>query len=125
MEGNGRIGEYVGGYVDWLRQRPGNSSSNTSFAKPVEVVKAILTKIEPTTPVKRKLSFKDAKELESLPLKIEELETRISEMTAQMAEPSFYTKNNAAAITEFNNKMAATQVELDATYTRWQMLEAS
>ena len=125
MEGNGRIGEYVGGYVDWLRQRPGNSSSNTSFAKPVEVVKAVLTKIEPTTPAKRKLSFKDAKELESLPLKIEELETRISEMTAQMAEPSFYTKNNAAAITEFNSKMAATQVELDATYTRWQMLEAS
>ena len=125
MEGNGRIGEYVGGYVDWLRQRPGNSSSNTSFAKPVEVVKAVLTKIEPTTPAKRKLSFKDAKELESLPLKIEELENRISEMTAQMAEPSFYTKNNAAAITEFNNKMASTQVELDATYTRWQMLEAS
>jgi len=125
MEGNGRIGEYVGGYVDWLRQRPGNNSSNTSFAKPVEVVKAVLTKVEPTTPAKRKLSFKEAKELESLPLKIEEFETRISEMTAQMAEPSFYTKNNAAAITEFNSKMAAVQVELDATYARWQMLEAS
>jgi|JI8StandDraft_1071087.scaffolds.fasta_scaffold10381_2 ATP-binding cassette subfamily F protein uup len=124
MEGNGRIGEYIGGYVDWLRQRPGNNTSNASFAKPVEVVKAVLTKVEPATPVKRKLSFKEAKELEALPLKIEELENTIAGMTAQMAEPSFYSKNNAAAITEFNSKMAALQVELDATYARWQLLEA-
>ncbi|HOZ06447.1 MAG TPA: ATP-binding cassette domain-containing protein, partial [Arenimonas sp.] len=124
MEGNGRIGEYIGGYVDWLRQRPGNNTSNASFAKPVEVVKAVLTKVEPATPAKRKLSFKEAKELEALPLKIEELENTIAGMTAQMAEPSFYSKNNAAAITEFNSKMAALQVELDATYARWQLLEA-
>jgi ABC transport system ATP-binding/permease protein len=125
MEGNGRVGEYIGGYVDWLRQRPGNTSSSSSSAKPVEVVKAVLTKVEPAAPAKRKLSFKEAKELEALPLKIEDFENRIAEMTAQMAEPAFYTKNNALAITEFNTKMAALQVELDATYARWQLLEAS
>ncbi|MEO8002069.1 MAG: ATP-binding cassette domain-containing protein, partial [Arenimonas sp.] len=125
MEGNGRVGEYVGGYIDWLRQRPGNNSSNSSFAKPVEVVKAALTKVEPTVPAKRKLSFKEVKELEALPLRIEELENQIAGMTAQMADSSFYSKNNAAGITEFNSKMAAVQVELDATYARWQSLEAS
>jgi len=125
MEGNGRIGEYIGGYVDWLRQRSGNNSFGSNAAKPVEVVKAALTKVEPATPAKRKLSFKEAKELEALPLKIEQLENQIADMTSQMAEPSFYSKNNAAAITEFNSKMAALQVDLDATYSRWQMLEAS
>ena len=123
MEGNGRIGEYIGGYVDWLRQRPGNNASGSSSAKPVEVVKAVLTKVEPATPAKRKLSFKEAKELESLPLKIEELESKISQMTAQMAKPSFYTKNNTDTIAEFNCTMVSLQTELDSSYARWQLLE--
>jgi ABC transport system ATP-binding/permease protein len=127
MEGNGRVGEYIGGYVDWLRQRPSNSNNGnvSGAAKPAEVIKAVLTKIDPPKPEKRKLSFKEAKELEALPIKIEQLETQIVDMTNQIASPEFYTRNNAAAITEFNSKMAALQVELDAAYARWQLLEAS
>jgi ABC transport system ATP-binding/permease protein len=125
MEGNGRVGEYIGGYVDWLRQRPSHHGNASNTARPVEVVKPVLTKIDSPKPEKRKLSFKETKELEALPIKIEQLETQIAEMTQQLALPEFYTKNNAVAITEFNSKMAAVQAELDATYARWQLLEAS
>jgi len=127
MEGNGRVGEYVGGYSDWLRQRP---VASIGASKGTLVAKGAGAKSEPEpvapTPVaaapKRKLSYKDARELEQLPLKIEQLETRLAELTAQMNQPAFY-QRDAAAINAHNATLAQTQVELDAAFARWAELD--
>jgi len=115
MEGNGRVGEYVGGYSDWLRQRPALAEPAASKPQPAPAAK-------PASP-KTKLSYKDARELEQLPARIEALETRVAAFTARMADPGYY-QRDAAAITADNAALAAAQAELDAAYARWEALEA-
>jgi ABC transport system ATP-binding/permease protein len=71
---------------------------------------------------KRKLNYKDIRELEQLPVRIETLETQIAELTAAMQSPDFY-RQDAATITAFNAQLADAQSKLDAAYARWQALE--
>ena len=120
LDGNGRVDEYVGGYSDWLRQ----SSAAAAARKTLErATLPAATSAQPSSaPAKRKLNYKDARELDALPQKIETLETRIAELGATMQEPTFY-QQDSAAIVALNNELAALQVELDAAYARWQELD--
>ena len=72
---------------------------------------------------KRKLSYKDARDLEQLPARIEALENRVAALTAAMHEPAFY-QREIAAINADNATLAQAQSELDAAYARWEALEA-
>ncbi|MGH8122538.1 MAG: ABC transporter ATP-binding protein, partial [Rudaea sp.] len=71
---------------------------------------------------KRKLSYKDARELEQLPARIETLETQIAAHTQNMHDPAFF-RQDSAAILAANQALASLQAELDAAYLRWQALE--
>ncbi|MGN7724920.1 ATP-binding cassette domain-containing protein [Luteimonas sp. 22616] len=127
--GDGRIGEYVGGYSDWVRQgqsrmrqepgagQPFAAASDTNAAK-TPAAEAI------TAPAseKRKLGYKEARELEQLPARIEALETRVAALTAAMNEPAFY-QRDSAAINAHNAAVAEAQAELDEAYARWEALE--
>jgi len=122
MEGNGRVAEYVGGYSDWLRQRGPVATDATPV--PMGAVTPSVTPASPSPqPVRRKLGFKDARELEMLPARIDALETRIADMTREMNDPAFY-RREATAITAHNEAMASAQAELDAAYGRWAELDA-
>jgi ATP-binding cassette subfamily F protein uup len=115
--GNGRVGEYVGGYSDWERQRPAPVASPVAKAAPVQA-----KPVPAPASGKRKPSFKEARELEQLPARIEALEARIATLTAAMAEPAYY-QRDGAAIARDNEALAAAQAELDAAYQRWEELE--
>ncbi len=122
MEGNGVIGEYVGGYSDWLRQRP-TSSAALALATKADAAKASsFPASAPPTAAKRKLSYKDARELEQLPARIDALETKVAQLTQQIADPAFY-QRDVAAIAAHNAELASAQLELDAAYGRWSELE--
>jgi len=116
FEGNGRVQEYVGGYSDWLRQR---AKSAASAAK--TVVAAKLVALPKSNPVK--LSFKDARELEQAPARIESLEAEQAELTERLSEPAFY-KRPAAEQAKVHARLAALAAELEAVYARWYALEA-
>ena len=120
MEGEGRIGEYVGGYSDWVRQKP--VSPEPAAAPKPQAAQPAKT-VAPPAPVRTKLSYKDARELEQLPARIEVLETQVAAFTARMADPGYY-QRDAAAITADNAALAVAQAELDAAYARWEQLEA-
>ncbi len=120
LEGNGQIGEYVGGYSDWLRQRPSAAAAVAAAA-----AKPGLTRTDPPPPAptpKRKLSFKDQRELELLPKRIEELETEIAKRGEAMTDPAFF-KQDSATITAANEAVARMQTELEAAYARWSELD--
>ena len=127
MEGDGVIGEYVGGYNDWIRQRPAPPPSAMAVAKasataaPTTVATPVPA--PPPAPAKRKLSFKDARELEQLPAKIEQLEMDVEGLTAAMNDPSFYTRSSAE-VTAHTQQLGKVQAELDAAYARWQELDS-
>ena len=120
MEGDGRVGEYVGGYTDWLRQRPQGTFETAPVAK--QAPQAVAATPVPAAP-KRKLSYKDARELEQLPARIEVLENRVAELTQAMNEPAFY-QRGSDAINVHNASLAAAQAELDAAYARWTELDS-
>ncbi|MGB8377572.1 MAG: ATP-binding cassette domain-containing protein, partial [Rhodanobacteraceae bacterium] len=121
LEGEGRVGEYVGGYTDWQRQSAATAASTER--KTERAAPPAATSPQSPMPAKRKLSYMDARELDTLPQKIETLETRIAERGATMQEPTFY-QQDSARIVAFNDELAALQVELDAAYARWQELDA-
>jgi ATP-binding cassette subfamily F protein uup len=121
LEGDGRVGEYVGGYTDWLRQRP--TTANLISRRPgITQDDERKAQVPVPSPAKRKRSYKDARELEQLPVRIEQLEKAIAQQTSAMQAPEFF-KQHAAAITAANNTMSALQSDLDAAYARWQALE--
>ncbi|MBS0591740.1 MAG: ATP-binding cassette domain-containing protein [Proteobacteria bacterium] len=136
LEGDGRVGDYVGGFSDWLRQKP--SSASNIFARPSREngnpVLASEKKEQAPDPrlrendaqaqkPKRKLSFKDARELDQLPARIETLETEIAIRTTAMSDPAFFKQDNAARIAA-TDELARRQAELDHAYARWQALES-
>lgn len=123
MEGDGVVGEYVGGYTDWQRHAArvaaAAASAPVAAAKPVAAASAAAAPAEP----KRKLSYKDARELEQLPLKIETLEKDVEGLTAAMNAPAFY-QRSAADMAAHTQQLGKVQAELDAAYARWEELDA-
>jgi ABC transport system ATP-binding/permease protein len=117
MEGGGRVGEYVGGYSDWLRQR---STLPQSPAVAPEARKEPV--VAPAT--RRKRSYKDARELEQLPARIEALEQRLAKLAEAMNDPGFY-RRDSAGIAAHHADVAEAQEALEAAYARWEALEAA
>ena len=113
FEDKGAINQYVGGYDDWLRQRKNETSSNPGALKK-DKARATLSA--------KKLSYKDQRELDSLPKKIEGLEIQISEISIKMSDANFYTSNRAL-ITETEKQLTEYQTQLSRCYERWELLE--
>ena len=113
FEGKGVINQYVGGYDDWLRQRKNETSSNPEALKKGKAR---------TTLSANKLSYKDQRELDSLPKIIEGLEIQISEISIKMSDANFYTSNRTL-ITETEKQLTECQTQLSRCYERWELLE--
>jgi ATP-binding cassette subfamily F protein uup len=119
FEGEGRVCEYVGGYDDWLRQRP-TAKSASDKGKPRQEASPKRQPAGKRTP--GKLSYKDQRELESLPARIESLEAAQSQLHQRMAEPGFYRQAGEDVVVA-RNRLAAVEVELREAYARWELLE--
>jgi len=123
MEGNGRVGDYVGGYTDWQRQRPAQPKpGNAAPRLTPEVAKQPTAVAAAPAAAKRKLSFKDQRELESLPALIESLESQVATLTAEMNTPEFY-QRGSTEVQIANKRLAECQAELELAYARWSDLE--
>ena len=121
FEKEGKISEYVGGYDDWLRQRPTTVESDN--------VKPVAAKAEKNTPneakdkaQKKKLSYKDQRDLDELPARIEQLEAEQERLHAQMADPEFF-QQDRNEIEKVQELLKETEQELEAGYQRWEELE--
>lgn len=115
FEENGDISEYPGGYDDWIIQRPTPVSQKKP--KGPRPKKEFKKKEQP-----RKLTFKENRELEELPLNIEILEQEQKNLFEQMSDPDFY-KNNGDKIGKIKSRMEKLEVELAIAYGRWEELE--
>ena len=115
FEGDGLVQEYVGGYDDWLRQRP---------VKAIEQRRGAGTdKPRPRPREKKKLSFKEMRELESLPRRIEDLEAEHADLVAALNDPAFQTGSDARRIHAADQRREAVENELEEAYRRWLELE--
>ena len=119
FEGEGQVNEYVGGYDDWLRQ------SKRKIAPTDVPVKREAKKEAPGRQKGKpgKLTFKEQKELDALPKRIEDLDAKQQQLIATMADPAFYRESgNKVATTKA--RLESVEKELAGTYKRWEELEA-
>ncbi|MDT8409116.1 MAG: ATP-binding cassette domain-containing protein [Wenzhouxiangellaceae bacterium] len=122
MEGNGRVGEYIGGYSDWKRQAQRAAAAAQARPKPA-APPGPSRRSAPAAEKPKKLSYKLARELEQLPVRVEQLEKRMAELSAKMNDPRFY-QESAEAIAGLNSELETVQAELDQAYKRWEELES-
>ena len=111
----GVVNEYVGGYDDWLRQRPAAQVTPKVAVKG----KTPVIRNEPSN-----LNQKQQKELKFLPEKIEKLENKIAAFHERFAKPDFY-QQEEETIAEVQHKLAKVEAELSILYQRWEALEDS
>lgn len=135
FEGEGKIGEYVGGYNDWVRQTGGRLPTEGQYtndkdhaAKPLEKeLVPTSSSTEKQSPAvsqnkPKKLSYKLKLELEQLPAKIEKMESRIEELQALIVSPEFYQKDHEE-IESVTAELATLEDELSLAMERWMELE--
>ena len=116
FEGESIVKEYVGGYDDWLRQRPQDAKPRKASFRKQDVLLA-------QTPIARlKLGFKQQKELDALPDTIEWLEREQHDLFQGMGDPGFY-KKDRADIVAANDRLEAVKKLLEDAYARWEKLE--
>nr|MCH9671144.1 ATP-binding cassette domain-containing protein [Gammaproteobacteria bacterium] len=119
FEGKGRITEYPGGYSDWESLRP--PPVDTSVKAPP--AKAAVVQAKPTKP-KTKLTYKEARELQSLPDEIESIEASIQTLQTTLADPKTYQSADSDAIAKLTDELSAKNQSLEQAYARWETLSA-
>ncbi|MEO5373171.1 MAG: ATP-binding cassette domain-containing protein [Alphaproteobacteria bacterium] len=118
VEGDGRIDEYVGGYSDYLIQRPAVAPPTT----PTPAIQAKAVRDVQPKAVARKLSYRDQRELDELPARIEALHAEMATIEATLADAGLY----ARAPKDFARataRLPAVQADLAAMEERWLELE--
>ena len=130
-EGDGLWRAYVGGYTDWVRQRPqpAHRSGASRDAPPApqaarDTAAAATASSQGTGPPRRtRLGYMEGRELMALPEQIETLEREQSEITARMSEPAYHTRG-PERIRADAQRLKDIECELAAKYARWEALEA-
>jgi ATP-binding cassette subfamily F protein uup len=116
FEGRGQVNEYVGGYTDWLRQRKTPAQTVGAAAAPAAVSNAA-----PTIKTRR-LSYKEQRELNQLPEKIQRLEAEQAQLNALISDPTLFQRDKEQSMRALE-RLQVLGLELDAAYVRWDALE--
>jgi ATP-binding cassette subfamily F protein uup len=122
FEGGGRVNAYVGGYQDWLRQRDRGNGQRLAANADAPMRPAAKAAAGKEGRKAQKLSYKDQRELEQLPARIESLEAELAEVQAQLADPGMY-RDSPGRVGELNARMHQLEAELANGYKRWEELE--
>ncbi len=132
FEGRGVVREYVGGFSDWWRQRPAppaaaggvpTGGGQMAPSPPATAVGTDAGGAAVAAPRRRKLSYKDQRELDGLPVRIAALEAEQAALQARLQDPAFYAlpREQSAPVLA---RLQALSTELPAAYERWESLES-
>ncbi|MBQ1782048.1 MAG: ATP-binding cassette domain-containing protein [Gammaproteobacteria bacterium] len=123
LEGNGKVGDYVGGYSDWVAKGGKLQDATLAGHAPV-AAKPAAAPVPPPQPIKaaRKLSYKEQRELAELPEKIAALETEQAQLQTQAGDGAFY-QQPRAEVDKVLARLAALEEEILLALERWEELE--
>lgn len=125
FDGTGHITQIVGGYDDVDEYVVYKDKQREAMAKPVikeEKVKVATAAVKTEPASKKKLSFKEKRELESLPEQIDTLENLIDDLQQQVNQGDFFSQEKALT-NKILNQLAETESKLEVAYARWQELD--
>ena len=123
FEGDGKFGEYAGGYEDWERYQRQIPEIPGATKKRGNTQRTPAPSQAKRTDKPRKLTYKEQRELEALPVAIEALEAEQAELHRVMGGAEFY-RQSSDTITATLARLEALKRELEECYARWQTLEA-
>ncbi len=118
FEGDGRIGEYAGGYDDWCMQRTNPPDADRPLARVKKGSKKSGGGRKP-----KKLGFNEQRELDSLPAEIEILEKEQQALYAEMSAPEFYTRDSAV-ISRSKKQLETIETQITQAYQKWEVLQS-
>ncbi|MBM67866.1 MAG: ABC transporter ATP-binding protein [Haliea sp.] len=124
LRGDGTVEEQAGGYSDWEARggqlvEPETRGQQMPASKPEPATSAPAA----STPARRKLSYKEQRELDALPARIEALEQQQAALEARTADPAFY-QQSRDAVDAVLAELSGVQDALDAAIERWAELES-
>ncbi|MCU4369858.1 ATP-binding cassette domain-containing protein [Acinetobacter courvalinii] len=124
FDGKGNIDEYIGGYQDYLEQRPDQKvvDQKSDVKKAQAKAEAAAAAANATAPKKVKLSYKDQRALEQLPAEIEALEIEQATLSEKLADGSWFV-SDANAATQASQRLAEIDELLLEKLERWDELE--
>ena len=123
FDGKGHIDEYIGGYQDYLEQRPDQTAVDQKSAVKKAIAKAEAAATPVEAPAKKvKLSYKDQRALEQLPAEMEALEKEQAKINAQLADGSLFVSDNDKAM-KLSARLAEIDEQLLEKMERWEELE--
>ena len=125
-EGDGHWRDYVGGYDEWVAQRPAPAAPAAdadSAAKPLDESAARAKVAKPKPAKATKMNAWDLRELEGLPDAIAALEAQQAELAGKLADGSLY-RDAPAEVDRINGELAKLESELEERFARWELLEA-
>ncbi|AXA73089.1 ABC transporter ATP-binding protein [Achromobacter insolitus] len=125
-EGDGRWRDYVGGYDEWVAQRPAPAVSTEAAApaaRPADDAAARAKAARPKPAKSAKMNSWELRELEGLPDAIAALEAQQAELAGKLADGSLY-RDAPAEVERINSELAKLESELEERFARWELLEA-
>ena len=121
-EGDGMWREYVGGYTDWERVRP-SQAALIAKAKSEAKIEVKAEPVPATAPKQKKLSYKEQRELDELPLLIAKLEAEQKEISSQLEDPDLY-KKKLEEVKRLNDRFTESNVLLLESLEKWEVIAA-
>lgn len=128
MQGDGSIDEQAGGYSDWearggrLVAEGATSGTGDNVTSTTTSTASTASSVQKAESPKRKLSYKEQRELDALPQHMEELEAKQAALEAEIADPNFYNQDQEVLTAKLAELATATEA-LDAALERWTELE--
>ncbi len=124
FDGKGNIDEFVGGYFDWLNYTQAQAKQKLAIEKAEKKAAKPENSTQSAAPVKKKkLSYKEQKELDDLPLIIDTLEGKKATINKNIANAGFY-KQEQTKVDVTLEELAKIDTDLEQAYQRWDELEA-
>ncbi len=120
---NGNMTEFVGGFQDAVNQGASLFDPEAHEADIIAKQQAQVEQVVEKVPEKaaKKLSYKDQRELDQLPDRMESIETEIGEVESKMADNEFFMKP-ATETQPVIDKLAQLNDELEQALERWEYL---
>jgi ATP-binding cassette subfamily F protein uup len=122
-EGDGLWREYIGGYSDWERVRPSAAQLAAAKGAVKNDSKTVLKEAQPAVAKQKKLSYKEQRELEALPLLIAQLEAEQKAISARLTDPEMY-KQQPDEVKRLNDRFAELDALLLESLEKWEVIEA-
>jgi ATP-binding cassette subfamily F protein uup len=126
LEGDGGVREFVGGWTDWedwKKSSPASASASSARKSSKLDSKDDVATVASAAPIKKKrLSYKEQREFDELPAKLETMELRKLTLDALVADPNFYSRDQNEVKNTLGELQALSE-QIDAAYLRWDELE--